>query len=381
MVGMDLEQMLYEVIDCYGKNEGYAIPTISWSEENMVSRYGEYQFWRNHIFVSNLLQSDAISEMAIKSVIFHEYTHQMFTEHNKDFNSRMKLFKGYNACQKELEKYFESLKEFPIGKIQNVLLDKEQEIIFCKLPYNPEDMDSYWKHYLYFNHYITGFLSGDIPAQYCKKTVKQIVWLVEASKTMYVVGWGRNVQLYPAMQTVDLREYGLDVIEYQFKYKQKDGKTILPCNVFEALFEEEYPETLIKHGICNANEIDTGIVKEVLEIINTYNADFVEYGIMDIAMDCIPGIETDDVSELITKAEDADARDRVFLIMNKAVNIEQSYRTYLHRGMAFYDCWIFDRALEDLEKTLQYENCSNEQMSKEDVKKRIQQIKGAVIAI
>ena len=378
---MDLEQMLYEVIDCYGKNEGYAIPTISWSEENMVSRYGEYQFWRNHIFVSNLLQSDAISIKAIKSVIFHEYTHQMFTEHNKDFNSRMELFEGYNACQKELEKYFERLKEFPIGKIQNMPLDKEKEIIFCKLPYNPEDIDSYWKHYLYYNHYITGFLSGDIPAQYCKKLVKQIVWLVESSKTMYVVGWGKNVQLYPTIQKADLREYGLDVIEYQFKYKQKDGKTILPCNVFEALFEEEYPITLTRHGICNANEIDAGIVNEVVDIINTYSADFIEYGIIDTAMDCIPGIETDDVSELIAKAKKAGARDRVFLIMNKAVNIEQSYRTYLHRGMAFYDCSIFDKALEDLEKALKYDYCSNEQMSKEDVKKIIQKIKGAATAI
>lgn len=381
MAGMDLEQMLYELIDCYGKNEGYAIPTISWSEENMVSRYGEYQFWRNHIFISNLLQSDAISEKAIKSVIFHEYTHQMFAKHNKDFNSRMKLFKGYNACQKELEKYFEMLKEFPAGKIQNIRLDKNQEIIFCKLPYNPADTDSYWNHYLYYNHCITGFLPGDIPAKYCKKPVRQIVWLVESSKTMYVVGWGKNVQLYPAMQKADLRENGLDVIEYQFKYKQKDGKTILPCNVFEALFEEECPITLTKHGICNANEIDAGIVNEVVDIINTYNADFIEYGIIDNAIDCIPGIETDDVSELIVQAKKADAGDRAFLILNKAVSIEQSYRTYLHRGMAFYDCWIFDKALEDLENALKYDYCSDGQMSKEDVKNLIQQIKSVATAI
>ena len=60
MADIELSQMLTEVIELYGKNDGYAIPTISWSKENMTSRYGEYQFWHNHIIISNLLNTDIV---------------------------------------------------------------------------------------------------------------------------------------------------------------------------------------------------------------------------------------------------------------------------------------------------------------------------------
>lgn len=42
MADIDLQKMLMDIIDTYGKNEGYAIPTISWSKDNMLSRYGEF---------------------------------------------------------------------------------------------------------------------------------------------------------------------------------------------------------------------------------------------------------------------------------------------------------------------------------------------------
>ena len=36
MLNIDLEQMLNEIIETYGKNDGYTVPTISWSKENMI---------------------------------------------------------------------------------------------------------------------------------------------------------------------------------------------------------------------------------------------------------------------------------------------------------------------------------------------------------
>ena len=72
MADIDLQKMLMDIIDTYGKNAGYAIPTISWSKDNMLSRYGEFQFWHNHIIVSNMLNTDKVSVEAILSVIFHE---------------------------------------------------------------------------------------------------------------------------------------------------------------------------------------------------------------------------------------------------------------------------------------------------------------------
>lgn len=234
-------------------------------------------------------------------------------------------------------------------------MDASDEIVFCKFPYEPENMDSYWQHLLYFNHYLTGFLSGNVPEEYCRKPIKQVIWVVETFKIMYVVGWAKNVQLFPTIQKVNVRGSGVGTIEYQFKYIQDEGKVLLPCNVFECLFEGESPASLVKQGICKSSEIDGGILKEIVDIVNSYDGDYIDVGIMDSTLDAIPGIETDNVSELIKLANEADSRDRRFLIMNKAVSLEKSYRTYLHRGLAFFDCWIFDKALDDFSKALQYE--------------------------
>ena len=84
-----LERLLNELIDKYGVNQGYPVPTISWSEENMMSRYGEYQFWKNHIYVSRVLNSDEVEDKDLQYVIFHELTHQISVDHGKLFQKRM----------------------------------------------------------------------------------------------------------------------------------------------------------------------------------------------------------------------------------------------------------------------------------------------------
>lgn len=381
MANIDLQQMLLEIVEIYGRNEGYVVPTISWSKENMLSRYGEFQFWHNHIIISNLLNTDKISAGAIQSVIFHEYTHQMYRNHNKKFDDRMKLLPGYNKYNKELEDYFNSIQEVPDAQKNDIVLDASKELVICRLPYNPENMDSYWQHLLYYNHFLTGFLAEEIPEKYCKTHIKQVLWVVEASGIMYVAGWARNVQLFPTVQKMNVRGSGVGTIEYQFKYEQNDGKVILPCNVFECLYEGESSETLMKDGICNANELDVGIVKEIIDMVNSYNGDYIDIGIQDSTLDSVPGIETEDVSELIKLADEVDGRDRRFLIMNKAVKIEKSYRTYLHRGLAYMDCWIFDRAVLDFARALQYEKDATESIERSEVEKYIIKAQKAIAVL
>lgn len=55
---MDLNKLLNNVINKYGKNKGYEIPTISWSDENMFTVFAEYQYWKNHIKISRLLNNE-----------------------------------------------------------------------------------------------------------------------------------------------------------------------------------------------------------------------------------------------------------------------------------------------------------------------------------
>jgi len=381
MANIDLHQLLIEVIETYGENEGYAIPTISWSQENMLSRFGEFQFWHNHIIVSKIMNTDKLSIEAIKSVIYHEYTHQLYKKHNRKFNARMKLFPKYAQYIKELEDYFNGIKEVPDAKKTDILLNASEELVICKFPYDPENEDSYWQHLLYYNHFLTGYLGSDIPEEYCRKPIKQVLWVVESFDIMYVVGWAKDVQLFPTVQKRNVRGSGNGTIEYQFKYIQNKGKVILPCNVFECLYDGESPQTLLKNGICNSNEMDSEILNEIVEIVNSYSGDYIDVGILDSTLEAVPGILIDDVSELIKLSSNVDGWDRRFLIMNKAVELEKSYRTYFHRGLAFFDCWVFDKALEDFLMALQYVKEDMNTIEKSEVEKYIVKTQKALIVL
>lgn len=100
---MDLHEILNGVIEKYGKNEGYAIPEIAWSENNMLSSFGMYQFWNNRIVVSSLQEVQAVEK-------------------------------------------------------HDLQLNENEELIFCYLPYDPQNHDSYWSHIGYIDHYNIGLL-------------------------------------------------------------------------------------------------------------------------------------------------------------------------------------------------------------------------------
>lgn len=153
------------------------------------------------------------------------------------------------------------------------------------------------------------------------------------------------------------------------------------CNVFERLYDGESPLSLVKNGICNANELEENIVKEIVETVNSYDADYMDYGMIDSTLDAIPSIETEDVSKLIQMSHDTDGRDRAFLIMNRAVDLEKSYRSYLHRGLAFFDAWIFDKALSDFEEAILYEQDKNELIGKQKIEELIRQAKKTMATI
>lgn len=372
IVESDLERILSEIICEYGKNEDFKRPTISWSTENMVSRYAEYQYWINHIVVSNLLDTDKVSDEAKKMVIYHEYLHQLTAEHDDLFWNKMDKMNNWKKYEKELDEYINSLQEFPIKKSAKITLDENQEVIFCKFPFNESDFDSYWKHLLYYNHNITGFLAGNIPEKYCDDTIKQLVWVVDYQNMTYIIGWCKNVKLYSSMQKIPLLGKA-DILELQFKYKIDDGCLLLPCNLFVALNEGEQPKKLISDGICSSNDIDKKIVIEIVQSINSYSQDYHVYGISDSAIDSVSCIEINDVKRLITIAKKEKSTLRSIWIMNKAVHVEKSFRTYATRAEILEQGGIIDRAIEDLKCTLQYDEGKADESK---IKRKIKGLEG-----
>ena len=105
----DLEELLNEVIEKYYDITGYTVPSISWSEEYLLSAYGKYDYHTNHISISRYLDTDLISREAIISVILHEIIHQRESEHNAKFNKMFSKLPQNHDYENELKEYFETL--------------------------------------------------------------------------------------------------------------------------------------------------------------------------------------------------------------------------------------------------------------------------------
>lgn len=365
---IDLKKLLNEVIAEYGINEGYEVPEIVWSDEILLTRYGEYQFWTNKIIISKLLNNSKISLEAIKSVIYHEYTHQLYQFHDNSFYDKMKQFPGYEDYQNELETFFNEIQDFPKSMKNPLPLDKEKEIVFCLLPLDKENNEAYINRFTYCNHHLFVTTSKTIPDSFCNSTAEQVVWLVYSNKKMYAVGWGKKVDFFAKKQKLFANNQWIsEAVSFNGCLLQKDIKLIPASNAFTVLDRKECPESLIKNGICHSMEIDKKIGDEIIDMINEYDCEYLEIGILDTALDCIPGIVKDNVDEILKIHNTKYYNSRDFLVGNKAVMLEKSYRTYVRRGLAFANTYVFDRAISDLNTALQY-NVNSKELSKKDAK-------------
>ncbi|MCD7826666.1 MAG: hypothetical protein LUH14_12010 [Clostridiaceae bacterium] len=260
----DLQELLAEVIKEYGKNEGYELPAISWTKEIRLASFGEYQYWVNQILISRVLDTEKVSTDAIKSVIYHEYTHQLFRDHNKDFENKMKLFKDYDKYNAELESYFDSL-EIPEGEPQiQTSLNYEEETVICKIPYNANSDMPYWEDICYCNHELFGYTLKDVPKEYCARPIKQCIWVVENEGILYAVGVCRNVMFSHAAANEDFTKAGYINVEYQYRFFQKDGTFFYPAGALFAFAPEEEPDELIEDGICWGNAVDNQILHDIM---------------------------------------------------------------------------------------------------------------------
>lgn len=346
----NLTKILQEVVKKYGKNELYDVPTIGWSNENLLSRYGEYQYWKNHIVVSNYLQSDVVSEKALEMVVYHEYLHQIYSDHTDEFWKSMDKFSNVQTYDDELVKYFETIDEWVLDYKHNLPMDEKKEIIYCEVAIDENNLDNYLEQLMFYNHMITGNLKKSIPSRYCSDKKRQVIFLVKYQNKYFVVGWAKDVTIFEKRQKADLTRYNKGYFCYQFVCAQKNIKMLLPCNLLCVLDENEIPNSLKMHGVCDGKELQGNINKEIVDVINDYASDFIELNTNDIFIDIIPQIHTENIDKLIEMSKMEYSLDRSYWIMNRAVEIERSFRTVYHRGLAFESCWLFDRALKDYEE-------------------------------
>lgn len=352
----DINKLYQEVLRDYYKTDKYIIPTISWTQEYPYFRWGEYQAWNNHIKVSRILNSEKISDMAIKSVIYHELIHQEHLDHDNKFNRKVEAFPDYYKYQKEIETYIDSLVDMPALDQTNNFGNNKERIIFCTL----QD-EQYYNCFQYYNKnlYVNTGRSKGYSSEFISDSDTFVIWLVLKEDLYYVVGWSDNCTLYPSAQKVRHAQYGGLNLDYHIKTKTEETFLIPPENAFCTIPKDYFPATFYKNAAIVTNDTLEFSVNDVLDEINTYSGEFEVIGLTDDAIYAIyPLIEEN--YEKIIKESLKNKGYRSLWMANLAAKKNNNFETIFNQAKSLEDNYVLDDACLLYEKALETNPSSEE---------------------
>lgn len=338
----NLEVLLDEVIKEYGHNKGYIRPNIRWSNFNRLYSFGEYRYWDNTIEISPFLNDKKIDKETLKSVIYHEYLHQEYKEHNKDFNKREGLFPYISKHNKILEEFFDEIEELPPREVR-LTLEYKENLIFCVL--NGVNLEEYLLA-LYAcngNYYID--LGKDIKLSFRNsETSHDVIWLVEGDDLYYLVGISKDVKFLNDRKDVSLDPFYSDKLSYQAIASIENTSLFMDigCTIPHNLLPGEKDL-----GIFLLKDIKDFSAKDVINYINSYDFDLHDVGFSKKALyDLAPLIEKD-YKKLIKLAYKEKDPMRAIWIANNAKLEKECFDTKLCLADCLLHGLLFEAALEE----------------------------------
>lgn len=348
---VNLETLYHEVLDEYYQNEKYKIPTIEWSKEYMLSRFGEYQEWKNKVIISRCLNTDRVSPMAIKSVIYHELLHQDNGEHNKEFFKMESKFPNFKDYGYELDEFLSTVNPPELEQPRNIIKNADK-VYFGLL----SDSDNIQNSFCYFNHSLyvetaVKIKKSDIVSQ-CNKCL--VIWVVKSGDKFYIAGWSENCQLYSKEQCMEFKKFGYCDLHYQVKTK-KECNFLLPIMNQRELLSDYVPKSLAEQGIISAEKFEPDVVAAIINSINLYSCEFENIGITDDAIESIMPYGENKVEKIIEKSLKETLAYRYLWYANLAVCKEFSYRTLFNQARALFYTGAMDEACNVLVKAIEFE--------------------------
>lgn len=338
----NLEVLLDEVIKEYGDNKEYIKPNIRWSNFNRLYSFGEYRYWDNVIEITPFLNDEKIGIETLKSVIYHEYLHQKYKEHNKDFRKKEDLFPNVNKHKRILEEFFDEIEEIPHREVR-MTLDCKEDLIFCVL--NGVELEEYLLA-LYAcdgNYYIDLGKDIKLPFKGSKKH-HDVIWLVEGDESYFLVGISKDVKFLNTRRTVSLNPIYSDEFSYQSISSIEKTSLFMDigCNIPYNLLPRE------KHsGIFFSKDITDFSVKDVINYINSYDFDLHDVGFSKKALYDIAPLTEEDYKKLIKLAYKEKESMRAIWIANKAKLQKECFDTKLCLADCLVHGLLFEAALEE----------------------------------
>ncbi|MDD3227894.1 MAG: DUF45 domain-containing protein [Oscillospiraceae bacterium] len=351
----NLDAYLSLILDKYYQDGRYVIPTISWSDEYMLSRFGEYQYCENHIYISRLLDTNTVSKEAVMSVIYHEICHQDSVEHTKRFENRMALFPKYAELQHDLNDYFDSIDEVPPLQKQRTVCDDYKRIYFILLP-NEYD-EQYLQQFIYYNQSIFADVSVRGLPDYDNAF---IIWTAKSDNDTFVVGWSDNGTLYSKKQSFAHERFGGLNLSYRIKTKSELTHIILPVNCTCIIPNDLFPKSFLKNGFCLADDITEFHVADVLTYIKGYSSDFYCVGLLDEAISSLAPMTETNASKLTALSRKQDSVYRSLWISNLAVKQKHCYETLFNRADALRFAGVLEYSFEDFKLAMEIKPEVNE---------------------
>ena len=361
----NLETLLNEVIKEYGFNKGYIKPNIRWSNYNRLYSFGEYRYWDNTIEISPFLNDKKINVETLKSVIYHEYLHQEYQEHNKYFNKREDLFPNVSKHNKILEEFFDEIEELPPKEVR-LTLEYKEDLNFCIL--NGVKLEEYLLA-LYAcngNYYIDLGKNIKLPFNKDSGTSHDVIWLVEGDDLYYLVGISKGVKFLNTRKDVSLNPFYSDEFSYQAIASIENTSLFMDigCTI---------PHNLLPGkkdlGIFLLKDIKDFDVEDVINYINSYDFDLHDVGFSKKALYDIAPLIEEDYRKLIKLACKEKDSMRAIWIANKAKLEKECFDTKLCLADCLLDGLLFEAALEE------YIDLQNIDPENEEINQKIIDIK------
>lgn len=363
----DLEVLLDEVIKEYGFNKGYIKPNIRWSNFNRLYSFGEYRYWDNTIEISPFLNNKKIDKETLKSVIYHEYLHQQYAEHDNNFIKKEGLFPNVKKHNKILEEFFDEIEELAHREVRLTLENKE-DLIFSVL--NEVKLEEYLLA-LYAcdgNYYIDMGKDLKLPFKESKKHY-DVIWLVEGDEVYYLVGISKGVRFLNTRRTISLDPIYSD--EFSYQAISSIDKTSLFMDIGCQIPHNLLPEKK-NQGVFSTKDIKNFSVKDILGYINDYDFDIYDVGFSKKALyDLAPLIE-EDFRKLIDLAYKEKNSMRSIWIANKAKFHKDCFETKLCLAESLVGGLQFEAAL------VEYIDLQNIDPKNQKIKQRIIDIKNII---
>jgi len=350
---IDLQALLDDVIATYGENKGYWKPTIQWSKENRLWLLGEYQYWLNRILISRLLNTDKVSKETLKAIIYHEYMHQIYTEHPVAFEKCMARFPGYKDHRKKADSYLDSMDAIPHAQKHPAFDFKNRKVVFCLLP--TLGNDGYGRAFTYMNHFLCLDFGKKRPFGHdiTDAYPNLVVWLYRQDDALYMVGWAKDVRFFASPIKVQHKPYGGFDFKYQALVRRCDCRLLIPyVEACIPLPKDFFPAQNERIGACLDFEIADHLTEDVYHIIEEYDGEYHDLYMSDDAIEAFAPLTTNSVQELIDLYNKCEHGMRRLWIANLAVRRKPCYETHMIRADALSTLCLLELAEQEYQKAL-----------------------------